>query len=96
MEFYNAETVGVVYCVTKKIGFWQGITGNKQTTLWYELKYYYEVNGKTYSNSDFVQGKTIAENRFLKFAVDSINTSSFAIRYASSNPSKSFLVKRID
>lgn len=95
-EYYNSETKGVVYAIERKTYYSQGFTGNKESTLKYEIRYYYNVNGYQYNGADFIRGNTIDEANFISFANKYINHDTFIVRYVSWKPEESFVVKSID
>ncbi|MBK6345493.1 MAG: hypothetical protein IPN08_12405 [Bacteroidales bacterium] len=95
-DYYNSETKGVVYSIEKKRGLSQGRFGNRETTLGYHIHYFYEVNGKHYENIDYVYSMKLDETKFISYAYQNINNKVFIIRYASSKPEESFIVKSID
>jgi len=95
-DYYTSETKGIVFNISQKKTYSQGITGTKPSTLWYEISYCYEVDGESYYRSDLIKGLSIDDKKFLRYAKDSLNKASFVVRYASSNPEEAFLVKTFD
>lgn len=95
-DYYNSETKGVVYSIEKKTGISQGRFGTGETTLGYNIHYFYEVNGKHYDEIDYVYSIKLDEAKFIEYAYQNINNKVFIIRYVLSKPEESFIVKSID
>lgn len=92
-KLYNTSTKAFVYNIEEKSTITQGFDGASPRTIGYNLKYYYKVDNKVYSDSTFINSQLYD---IINYSKENLNTWNFELKYSNKNPANNFMIIRED
>lgn len=92
-DSYFKRTSAIVYSIESKEMYQQTKYGNINTTVGYNIKYRYKINGINYENEE--QMSSTANPYYRLYIVQHLNKEAFTVSYEKTNPKNCSLVKEI-